>query len=114
MDNNLNTVLERIGDDYRDILQADGRNYLEVNISRKAAELGFTDIEECYKDVLAIVPIVGPVEGMKVRIDGRTFVNYDQFDTGVVVPSHISRHSTLNYRPYTAQNSMICNFNQPI
>ena len=114
MENNLNIVLEKIGDDYKDVLQADGRNYMEVSISQKAAELGLTDIEECYKDALAILPIDGPVEGMKVRIDGRTFVNYVQFDTGVVVPNHISQFSTLNHSPYTAQNSMICNFNHPV
>ena len=111
MKNNLNTVIKKIGEDYRGLLQADGRNYVEVNISQKAAELGLTEIEECYRDVFAIVPIERPVDGMKVRIDGRTFVNYDQFDSGVAVPNYVSRHSNLEHRPYTAQNSMICNFN---
>ena len=111
MSNKLNIVLEKIGEDYQNILQADGRNYVEINISQKAAELGFKDIEECYRDVFAIVPIGGPVEGMKVRIDGRTFVNYDQFDSGIAVPNYVSRNADLNRKPYTAQNSMICNFN---
>lgn len=110
MKNNLNAVLEKIEADYRENIQADGRNYLEVSISRKAAEMGFSDIEECYKDVYAIVPLQRPVNGMKVRIDGRTFVNYNQFASGIVVPNYVSENSNFSYRPYAAQHSMICNY----
>ena len=111
MDNTLNSVIKKIEEDYKGMIQPDGRNYLEVNISQKAAEMGLSEIEECYRDTFAIVPLQGPVAGMKVRIDGRTFVNYDQFDSGVAVPNTVSRYSNLKYTPYTAQNSMICNFN---
>lgn len=111
MDNNLNTVIQKIAEEYKDIIQADGRNYLEVSISQKAAEMGLADIEECYQNVLAIVPLQGPVDGMKVRIDGRTFVKYDQFTSGVAVPYFVSQNADLTHKPYTAQNSMICNFN---
>jgi hypothetical protein len=27
---------------------------------------------------------------MKVRIDGRTFVNYAQYDSGIVVPGYVA------------------------
>ena len=110
MKNNLNAVLHKIEEEYRGNIQADGRNYLEVNISQKAAELGLTEIEECYRDVFAIVPLQRPVDGMKVRIDGRTFVNYDQFDSGVAVPNFVSANADLNHKPFAAQHSMICNF----
>jgi len=45
-----------------------------------------------------------------VRIDGRTFANYAQFESGIVVPNYIARQVDLPQRPYTAQDSMICNF----
>lgn len=110
MKNNLNAVIHKIEEEYGGNIQPDGRNYLEVNISHKAAELGLSEIEECYQGVFAIVPLQRPVDGMKVRIDGRTFVNYDQFDSGVVVPNYVSVHADLNHKPYSAQHSMICNF----
>ena len=47
---------------------------------------------------------------MKVRIDGRTFVNYVQFDSGVAVPNYIAEDSELPYRAYAARDSMILNF----
>ena len=110
MVNNLNAVIEKIGEEFSDLIQEDGRNYLEVSLSRKAGELGLTDIEQCYDNVFAIVPIKHPVDGMKVRIDGRTFVNYQQFDSGVVVPGYVAEYTDLPHRPYAVQNSMICNF----
>jgi hypothetical protein len=111
MNKSLDSVIQEIEDEYRELIQADGRNYIEVSISGKAQEMGFSDLEECYRHACAIVPIKRPVEGMKVRIDGRTFVNYQQFVSGVAVPDYVSRHTGFEYRPYKAQNSMICNFN---
>ena len=111
MKNNLNEVIHKIEQDYDNLLQADGRNYLEVDISSIASKMGFGDIEECYRNVFAIVPLREPVDGMKVRIDGRTFINYDQFQSGIAVPNFVSRHASLSHTPYSAQNSMILNFN---
>jgi hypothetical protein len=59
--------------------------------------------------VQAVVPLKQPVEGMKVRIDGRTFVDYAEFDSGVVVPGYEARETTLPRRPWTANDSMILN-----
>jgi len=47
---------------------------------------------------------------MKVRIDGRTFVNYAQFDSGIAVPHYVARQVDLPHRAYVAKDSMICNF----
>lgn len=47
---------------------------------------------------------------MKVRIDGRTFVQYRQFDSGVVVPGHVAQQSGLSHKSYQANDSMILNF----
>ena len=110
MENNLSEVIDKIGDDFRENIRGDSRFYVEVSIARKAEELGFSDLKECYRDVYAIVPLKHPVDGMKVRIDGRTFVNYSQFDSGVVVPHYVASQVDLPKRAYVAQDSMICNF----
>jgi hypothetical protein len=47
---------------------------------------------------------------MKVRIDGRTFVNYAQFDSGVVVLGFVARQADLAHKIYVAQDSMVCDF----
>jgi hypothetical protein len=49
-------------------------------------------------------------EGMKVRIDGRTFVNYAQFDSGVVVPGFVARQAGMKHRTYEPLDSMVLNF----
>jgi hypothetical protein len=111
MNKSLDNVIQEIEDEYRELIQADGRNYIEVSISGKAQEMGITDIDERYRHASVIVPIKRPVEGMKVRIDGRTFVNYHQLISGVVIPDYVSKQTGCEYLPYVAQNSMICNFN---
>lgn len=110
MANQLSEVLDKIGDEFKENIRDDSRFYVEVSIARKADELGFDDIRECYKDAYAIVPLKHPVNGMKVRIDGRTFVNYSQFASGVVVPQYVATQVDLPKKAYVAQDSMICNF----
>lgn len=110
MEDKLSSVLNKIGDDYRENILDDSRNYLEISIARKADELGFSELKECYKDAYAIVPLKHPVGGMKVRIDGRTFINYSQFDSGVVVPHYVASQVDIPRKAYVAQDSMICNF----
>jgi hypothetical protein len=110
MTDNLNEVITRIGEEYKDNINSDSRHYLEISIAKMAAELGFAEAEKRYSDVFAIVPLKKPVGGMKVRIDGRTFVNYAQFESGVVVPNYVARVVDLPSRDYTANDSMICNF----
>ena len=110
MNDQLNEVLARIVDDYKENIQDDSRYYLEISIAKKAAEMGFKEIEACYRDTCAIVPLKHPVNGMKVRIDGRTFVNYAQFDSGIVLPNYVAGQVGLPFKDYVAKDSMICNF----
>jgi len=110
MTEKLSEVLTKIGEDYRENIRNDSRHYLEISIAKKAAELGFSEAGDQYKNVCAIVPLKRPVSGMKVRIDGRTFVNYSQFESGIVVPNYIARQVDLPRKAYTAQDSMICSF----
>jgi hypothetical protein len=108
--NNLSEVLNNIREEYQEQMQKNSRHYLEVNIAQRAAELSFSDIEEQYRDACAIVPLKHPLCGMKVRIDGRTFVNYAQFESGIVTPQYVARQVNLPHKIYIANDSMICNF----
>jgi len=110
MTDNLSEVLDKIGEDYRENITHDSRHYLEISIAQKAVGLGFSEAKEQYKNVCAIVPLKRPLSGMKVRIDGRTFVNYVQFESGVVVPGYVADQVDLPHSAYTAKDSMICNF----
>ena len=110
MTNNLSKVLTKIGEENQENIQVDSRYYLEISIAQKASELGFIELKEGYKNVYAILPLKHPISGMKVRIDGRTFVNYAQFESGIVVPNYVARQVDLPHRAYIAKDSMICNF----
>jgi hypothetical protein len=110
MDDYLKKTLEQIGEDFRQAISEDSRHYCEVSIGRRAERLGYPELKEQFCDVYAIVPLKRPAEGMNVRIDGRTFVNYAQFESGVVVPDYIARRAGLPCKPYRAQDSMILNF----
>jgi hypothetical protein len=110
MDEYLKKTLEQIGEDFRHAISEDSRHYCEINIGQKAERLGYPDLKRQFRGVYAIVPLKRPAEGMKVRIDGRTFVHYAQFDSGVVVPGYIAQRAGLPCKPYRAQASMILNF----
>jgi len=110
MTNDLSDVLAKIGEDYKENIRDDSRYYLEISLAQKAAELGFSEVKERYRNVYAIVPLKHPVSGMKVRIDGRTFVNYAQFESGIVTPYYVARQADLPHWAYIANDSMICNF----
>jgi len=112
MTDNLSEVIARIGEEYRDNINSNSRHYLEISLAKKAGELGLPEAKEQYKNVCAIVPLKRPVSGMKVRIDGRTFVNYAQFESGIAVPNYVAIKVDLPYRAYIAKDSMICNFAQ--
>jgi hypothetical protein len=110
MTENLCAILAKIGEEYKEHIREDSRYYIEISLAQKAAELGFSEEKERYKNAYAIVPLKHPVGGMKVRIDGRTFVNYAQFESGIVAPHYVASQVDLPQRPYIARDSMICNF----
>ena len=109
MENNLDAVLTAIGNSFKDQILNGSRHYVEINIGRQAGQMGYQDVKENYFDASAIVPLKEPVRGMKVRIDGRTFVNYAQFDSGVVVPGYVAENSKLPRRAFQPNDSMILN-----
>jgi hypothetical protein len=109
MKRHLNEVLESIAEGYGGNILASARHYLEVDIGKRAEVLGYTELEGKYGQVYAIVPLKHPNKGMKVRIDGRTFVNYAQYDSGIVVPGYVAEEAIQPYKPYIPNDSMILN-----
>lgn len=110
MNPQLDEILNRIGERYRHDLAPGSRVYCEVDIGRLAAELGYGELSGRYRSVYAIVPLKRPQAGMTVRIDGRSFVNYAQFDSGVAVPGYVAAEAGLPARPFVAAESMVLNF----
>ena len=110
MKNIIDVLLTHIESEYGEKIKKGGRHYMEVSLSRKAMELGFDELEECYRNANAIVPLKGPQCGMKVRIDGRTFVNYAEYESGIAVPGYLARATDRAYRTFVPNDSMICNF----
>jgi len=110
MDANLTAVINHIGEEYRDRIDRGSRHYVEIDIGKKAESLGFLQLKKAFGKVNAVVPLKQPTGGMKVRIDGRTFVHYAEYETGVVVPGYVARESGLPYRTFVPQDSMILNF----
>ena len=110
MDNRLDSVLANIETQYSSKISRGARNYLEVNLGEQARKIGFVELGEIYDNVYAIIPLKQPEKGMKVRIDGRTFVNYAEYDSGVAVPGYLAKEAGRPYRTFIPNDSMICNF----
>lgn len=111
MDERLAAIIESLNDEFEERISPGSRFYMEVDIGKQAEKLGFDEVGSRYRAVQAIIPLKRPVRGMKVRIDGRTFVNYAQYDTGVVVPGYIAEEAGLPFKAFTPNDSMILNFN---
>ena len=107
----LDKVLTRIGEDYGEDISNNSRFYIEIDIGRKAEELGYPELKEAYHAVNAIVPLREPARGVTVRVDGRTFVNYARLESGIAVPGYVAKDVTLPHETYEANHSMILSFN---
>lgn len=110
MGNRIDKLLKHVEEVYGDKIERGSRHYLEVNLAEKARKLGFSDLEQKYKTACAIIPLKAPQHGMKVRIDGRTFINYAEYDSGMAVPGYLARASGRKFRIFVPNDSMICNF----
>ena len=111
---NINEKLQRVihsfALDYQTDIEPASRFYQEVSIGRQAGKIGYPDIEKAYRNVYAVIPLKHVLRGMKVRIDGRTFVDYAQFESGVAVPGYVARKMNVPFQKYTPHDSMILNF----
>ena len=110
MDNRIDKLLKHVEEIYGGKIERGSRHYLEVNLAEHARKLGFADLGEKYKTASAIIPLKAPQDGMKVRIDGRTFVNYSECDSGMAVPGYLASASGRKFRTFVPNDSMICNF----
>lgn len=110
MDNRLVHILNVIGEKYKRRIQKGSRHYLEVSVAKHAERLGHTDLKEKYKHTYAIIPLSAPQKGMKVRIDGRTFINYAEHTSGIVIPGYLAREAGFSFKKFMPKDSMICNF----
>ena len=110
MNKRLDDVLTIIGEEFKEKIQKGSRHYLEVSIGKHAAKLGHKDLKEKYENTYAIIPLKTPQEGMKVRIDGRTFVNYAEHASGIAVPGYLAREAGRTFKAFIPNDSMICNF----
>ena len=110
MQKKLSDVLRKIGEEFKNQILPGSRFYLEVDIGGQAAKYGHFELEKNYHDIYAIVPLKRPVRGMKVRVDGRTFVNYVQFESGIVLPNFVANEINLSHKTFMPNDSMIRNF----
>ncbi|MGD8267114.1 MAG: hypothetical protein PVG19_03675 [Desulfobacterales bacterium] len=110
MKTELDKIIEKIGQDYKNDIMTCARNYVEVDLGQAAEQMGRPELKAKYRQIYAVVPLKAPKPGMKVRIDGRTFVNYALFESGVAVPGYIARDASLPHQTYIPNDSMICNF----
>jgi hypothetical protein len=110
MNDQLDRLLEYIEETNIGIMEKGARHYMEVSLSATARKLGYTELAEKYKTASAIVPLRNPQRGMKVRIDGRTFVNYAEYDSGIAVPSYLAKATGRKHRTFIPMDNMILNF----
>lgn len=110
MKNKLDSVLANIEMQYDKSIRKGSRHYMEVSLAEQAKKIGCFDLVEKYKDVYAIIPLNRPKDGMKVRIDGRTFVNYAEYESGIAVPGYLASESGRPFQVFIPNDSMICNF----
>lgn len=110
MKKDIDEILLGIVEDYGNDIEKNARHYLEVDIGTKADQLGRPKLAKRFRNVYAVVPLKKPAGGMKVRIDGRTFVDYAQFESGLAVPGYVAREGGLTYKAFMPSDSMILNF----
>jgi hypothetical protein len=110
MNYDLAKILHHIDQRHKDNISKNSRFYMEVDIGKEAEALGLSGLKEKYRKINAIVPLKHPVSGMKVRIDGRTFVDYAQYESGLALPGYVARDAGLPYDTYRPSDSMILNF----
>lgn len=111
MNTHLKHIIQQLEETFQGEIAEGARNYLEVDIGEQGKRLGYDDLASEYRGVRAVIPLKRHRAGMKVRIDGRTFVNYAQFDSGIVVPGYVAGETDLPTKAFTPQDSMILNFN---
>ena len=110
MDKDLDKTLKAIGADWEDKIYSGSRYYIEVDIGKKGTRWGIRRSRKNTAKCWRWFPLKDVESGMKVRIDGRTFINYAQLASGVAIPGHVIKKAILDYKAFVANDSMILNF----
>jgi hypothetical protein len=110
MDNQLTQVIRQLGTAYEDVIEKGSRIILEVDLGREAEKMGFDQLGHQLRGVEAVIPVKKSVDGMKVLIDGRTFVGYREYGPGIAVPGHVAGQITLPASPYVPADSLVRQF----
>ena len=108
MDERIDILLDHLEKAHGGKIQRGARHFMEVNLAGYARKLGYADLEEKYKNAYAVIPLKVPQHGIKVCIDGRTFVNYAEYDSGLAVPGYIATAFSRAFRAFVPADSMIC------
>ena len=111
MNTQLTEIITRLATTYGDDISPESRFILEIDLGSEAERLGYGELGRRFRGVAAVVPVRAPVAGMKVLIDGRTFVDYAQYDSGIAVPGYVARETDLPAAPYRPDDSLIRQFN---
>jgi hypothetical protein len=107
MSNKLGEVLTKIAEEYREEISVESGTFLELDIGKEAEKLGYSNTAEKYRGRVAVVPLKRTLDGIKVMMDGRTFVDYAQLETGVVIPGYIAKEAALPSKHYEAPESIV-------
>ena len=110
MDVQLTDLITRLNTKYNAVIFPGSRYILEVDLGREAEQIGYGALGRRLQGVEAVVPVKEPGPGMKVLIDGRTFVNYAQYDSGIAVPGHVARDIDLPATLYRPDDSLVRQF----
>jgi hypothetical protein len=111
MNTQLTEIITRLEATYGDAIFPESRFILEIDLGSEAERMGFGELGRRFRGVMAVVPVKSPVAGMKVLIDGRTFVDYAQYNSGIAVPGYVAREIDLPASPYHPDDSLIRQFN---
>jgi hypothetical protein len=110
MDIQLTDLITHLNTKYDSAILPGSRYILEVDLGREAEQVGYGDLGRRLRGVEAVVPVKDPGPGMKVLIDGRTFVNYAQYASGIAVPGHVARDIDLPATLYCPDDSLVRQF----
>lgn len=110
MDTQLTKLITHLAIKYDRTIHPGSQYILEVDLGHEAEQIGYGDLGKRLRGVEAVVPVKEPAPGMKVLIDGRTFINYAQYDSGIAVPEFVARDIDLPATRYTPGDSLIRQF----
>ena len=106
----LTDILEEVADQFKDRIWAKSSSYCLVDLGEIYKQKGIMDDYESFRDVKAVVPIKGSLDGLNFQVDGSVFADYSQLESGLAVPEWVAEQSGLTHKPYEPKKLMILCF----